>query len=448
MKQQEEESFCEAETSRKSTRRSKSSKSSEIGFNSSEHGSSNLNNKNNNNYDFNSDNNDNFEINANYFTKEAADDLFSNQQSKGSSKMKFNFQLYENDEAAAAADSESIADDDNYAKDENLNKEINSFDYEHAINNKNDSSGERSNLNTTTAKVTNDKAEPEEEYLSKNQQSLLLSNKKQAEAKPKFEKIKMNNTKAKTKSEAQSDSEPELIVERIEASELESLKNKQAQKKNRTINYEFMERYSKIIQNISVIFWSLSKNEKFKSLKNTREDYKYFFERMKEMTLKNLEFYNEREVTFILKAFRDLQIPLTKSQNTNFSQKIAALENFTLHDRIVLLGLFLKNDMGGSLELTLKFIENIKQSFNSLTYSDLIEFLELLNSVPNLINKFFTEKNKEKVGFIEKRFSPLLLTIEIEKFCKLLLIAAKFHVYFSHIFLKSLNQVLISRISG
>lgn len=261
-----------------------------------------------------------------------------------------------------------------------------------------------------------------------------------------FSNVKSKTYNKKTQKE-ESDSEPDLVLEPLDASDLDKMNSQSEKKKIKTINYEFMERYNKIITNISVIFWSLSKNEKFKSLKNTREDYKYFFERMKETTLNNLEFYNEREITFILKAFKDLNISLSKSENKNFAKKISSLDNYTLHDRVCLLSIFLKNEMGGSLELILKFIEKIKQSFNSLTYSDLIEFLELLNSVPNLSNKILKENKNEKIAFIEKRLAPIMQSIEIEKFCKLFLLAGKFQGLFTQNFLDILTKNLISRLN-
>lgn len=376
-------------------------------------------NYNDNNYKKNVTNQERFE-----FEKAEEDVELANEENKIGRRTKVSKQLYKNTSATAADFNEIYEEDKN---NENSNKRLNKFNNE-ITNNFN---FHESNQNDND--FNSDKYNHNDNY---NQRKNSFQNQKQSK----------NETNYKSE-EQQSDSEPDLIIEQIDPSELESLNSKTQQKKNRTINYEFMERYNKIITNISVIFWSLSKNEKFKSLKNTREDYKYFFESMKEMTLKNLEFYNEREVTFILKAFRDLEIPLTNSQNKNFIKKISALENFTLHDRIVLLGLFLKNDMGGSLELILKFIDKVKQSFNSLTYSDLIEFLELLNSVPNLFGKIVKENNNEKIAFIEKRFTPILNSIEIEKFCKLFLIAGNFQVLFSESFLKILNKNLLSRIN-
>lgn len=263
----------------------------------------------------------------------------------------------------------------------------------------------------------------------------------------KIDSLSKNKNISKEKNRKAEEDEEDLVVEKLEETDLIDLELKNKRKKIRTINYEFMEKYNKIMGNISVIFWSLSKNEKFKTLKNKREDFQYFFERMKEMTLKNIEFYNEREITFILKSFRDLNIPLNKSENKNFVKKISSLENFTLHDRVTLLGLFLFNNMGGSLELILKFIDRINENFTSLTFSDMIEFFEMISLVPNLINKIFQENNKEKIIFIEKRLSKIIQNIEIDKFCKLFLFAGKFHAFFDPKFLDNMNKVLLSRIN-
>lgn len=247
--------------------------------------------------------------------------------------------------------------------------------------------------------------------------------------------------------EEELEEEPEIIVENIDVAELEENMKNTISNKTKNINYEFMEKYNKIISNVSLIFWALSKNQKFKSLTETREDFKYFFDRMKEITLKNIEFYNEREITFILKGLKELNIPITKSENNRFVKKISSMENFTLHDRVVLLSMFLKHNFAGSLELILKFIEKINKNFQELTFSDLIQYLELIALVPSLIQKFFAEKNFERIAFIEKRFTPILSSIDIDKFSRLYLIISNFHNFFSEGFLENTNKILENRIN-
>ncbi len=303
----------------------------------------------------------------------------------------------------------------------------------------------KENIDNSLIQTSNRKISSEKKILKKlnKEENMDDSNKYGEKSKSLFN----NRKKDCIIEDMDNEEDPEIIVEKVDEKELEDFNLKSKSQKIKTINYEFMEKYNKIITNISVIFWSLSNNEKFNSLKNNRDDYKYFFSRIKDITIKNIEFYNEREITFILKALYDLNIPLLKSENKNFTKKISKLENFTLHDRITLLELFLYNEIEESLDLIIKFIEKINKNFKNLTYSDMIRFLDLTDLIPNLISKFLLENNSEKVNFIEKRFNTIIQNREIDKLCKLFSLTGKLHEYFNEGFLININNILYNRIN-
>lgn len=61
-----------------------------------------------------------------------------------------------------------------------------------------------------------------------------------------------------------------------------------------------MEEYTQIIANINTIIWAFSKNKMFLDLSLNNDEFKYFFKRIKEVFIKNIDYFNARELMYSL----------------------------------------------------------------------------------------------------------------------------------------------------
>lgn len=111
-----------------------------------------------------------------------------------------------------------------------------------------------------------------------------------------------------------------------------------------SINAEFADSFTKVIANLSNLIWAFSKNEKFGKLSVENLEFKYFYSRLRDVFIKNIDYFNARELAYALKGIYDLielkDEPINKEANTTISEKIESLESFTPHDTIMLLKVY------------------------------------------------------------------------------------------------------------
>jgi hypothetical protein len=205
----------------------------------------------------------------------------------------------------------------------------------------------------------------------------------------------------------------------------------------KNINVEFSEAYYKLVTNLNIIIWAISKNETFLRLKDP--EFVYFFNRLKEIFIKNLEFYNERETAFTIDGLIKMNTEFSASEVELLNKKILELRDYVPHDSVMLLRNFIHKRLG-SKESLLHLITVCYKNFEKLTYTELVEFINILSTIPEI---FMTLINENKIAFYEKRLLPILPKIDIKVFCQVIKLSYK--LCNSHEFIEAMRNVLQSR---
>jgi len=220
----------------------------------------------------------------------------------------------------------------------------------------------------------------------------------------------------------------------------------------KNINIEFNEHYIKLITNLNILIWSFSRNQTFLNLRKTPE-FNYFYNRLKEIFIKNLEYFNPREFTFsiegilkILNKENSKEI-FTYDEINLINEKISKIqENFKAHEAIKLLTILLTNSFlirNGHNSIELLF-EICYENIDKMSYQDLIQFMNISHNFSPLLEKI-------KFGFIENRLSSgnILSKMNINSLCILVktISIPQIHKNFSKDFYNKLKTIFYVRIN-
>jgi hypothetical protein len=211
----------------------------------------------------------------------------------------------------------------------------------------------------------------------------------------------------------------------------------------KTINLDFSEAYYKVVTNLNFLIWGVAKNETFLKLSQKDPEFVYFFNRLKEIFIRNLEFYNERETTFTINGLIKMKVEFTPEEIINVNKKICELKNYVPHDSVMMLKNLFVNKLG-TKESILHLITVSYKNFEQLTYSELIDFIDILDTIPEIFNTLI---NFDKVSFFEKRLIEILPKVEIKAFCKAIKLTYKLNSLLSKHFIEKLKEVFNSRVN-
>lgn len=231
------------------------------------------------------------------------------------------------------------------------------------------------------------------------------------------------------------------------------------------INLIFNQEYTKLITNLNSIIWSLSKNKTFLEL-TKNDEFKYFYSRLKENFIRNIDYFNVREFTFSLEGIIQLlsigktsqiqkDVIFTQDECYTISQKLRNLDlsNITNHDTIKLLKILSQNEnLLTDVESFNSLTSNAVKNFNSASYQDLIDFIDVIYNFPIKFNQYFIEEKQTNTPlseYFEKRISLIIPNMDILYFCKLLNLISRpilLHL-FSKEFCNNIFNILQSRLN-
>jgi hypothetical protein len=171
---------------------------------------------------------------------------------------------------------------------------------------------------------------------------------------------------------------------------------------------------------------------------NESPEFKYFYSRLKDVFMKNITYYNERETVYAIEGLLRLKCEFSDFEIDLIKQKIISLNNFLPHDTVKLMKVLISNNYGFP-DVIEKLIASI--NIEKLTYGDLIEFVDILaNSLPNQFITFTTH-----LSHYEKRVELLLTKIYIDDFCKIFNLTNR--VRYSNTFYDNLVNIFRLRIN-
>jgi hypothetical protein len=208
---------------------------------------------------------------------------------------------------------------------------------------------------------------------------------------------------------------------------------------SKNINVEFSEGYYKLITNLNIIIWAIAKNDTFLRLAKQDTGFEYFFSRLKEIFIRNLEFYNERETSYALDGLLKMKVEFNEDEVKLLSKKITELKDYVPHDSVVLLRNLILRKIG-TKESILHLITLSYKNFEKLTYTELIDFIDILTTIPEVS---MTLINDKKISFYEMRLLAILPKTDIKAFCQVIKLTNKLNV--SSDFYESLKNVFNSR---
>jgi hypothetical protein len=232
---------------------------------------------------------------------------------------------------------------------------------------------------------------------------------------------------------------------------------------SQNLNLIFNQEYTKLITNLNTIIWSLSKNKTFLELAK-KDEFKYFYSRLKDNFIRNIDYFNAREFTFSLEGIINLlsseknsqlqkDLIFTSEECYTISQKLKNLDysNITNHDTIKLLKILSQNEnLLTDVESFNNLISNAVKNFNSASYQDLIDFIDVIYNFPISFNQHLVEEKQTSLSeFFEKRISPIVPKMDIIYFSKLVNLLSRPVILnlFSREFSQNIFNILQSRLN-
>jgi hypothetical protein len=221
-----------------------------------------------------------------------------------------------------------------------------------------------------------------------------------------------------------------------------------------TINIFFDQQYTKLVSNLNLFIHCFSKNQMFLNYAH-REDFSYFYQRLKQVFINNISFYNLRELTFSLDGLLKLsqknnpnESCFTFEQTEIINNKIKSFDSINSHYEVVkLLKIMVQNEnLLNNIESFNLLVNYINENFEFFTYGEMIESIDILSNFPHKFAEVFPENNN-KLKIFENKLNEILAAIQIYNLCKIIEFISKPFKIFSDEFIEKVINIFNMRIN-